>query len=44
MNQLDFFVSRVIYFWSKLPIQIKNSNRANEFKIMISEIMVKKRI
>ena len=31
--QLDFFVHRVIYFWNKLPIQIKNSKSVKIFKI-----------
>ena len=24
-NQLDFFANRIVYFWNKLPFQIKNS-------------------
>ena len=32
-NQLDFFANRVIYFWNKLPNQIKNSNSVENFKI-----------
>ena len=29
-NQLDFFASRVIYFWNELPIQLKNGNGENK--------------
>ena len=35
-NQLNFFlVDVVIYFWNKLPYQIKNKNSIKEFKIKL---------
>ena len=36
-NQLDFFDNRVKYFWNKLPNQIKNSNRIENFKIKLDD-------
>ena len=26
INQLDSFIDKIMYFWNKLPNQIKNSN------------------
>ena len=37
INQLDFFVNRVIYFRNKLPNQIKNSNSIQNFKINLDD-------
>ena len=31
-KQLDFFSNRVIYFWNKLPSNVKNSTSVNSFK------------
>ena len=46
INQLDFFAIRVIYFWNKLPNQIKNSNSVKILRLnwSISEIMIKKKL
>ena len=43
-NQLDVFANRVIYFWNKLPNQIKNSNKIKKLRLnwMILEKMVRK--
>ena len=30
-----FFANRVIYFWNKLPNQIKNTNNVKKFKIKL---------
>ena len=39
VNKLDFFVSRMIYFWNKWPNQIKNNNSVKNLRLnwMISE-------
>ena len=37
INQMDLFAKKVIYFWKKLPNQIKNSNnKKNILNWMIS--------
>ena len=36
-NQMDFFTNRVIYFWNKLPNQIKNSNSAENVMIKLED-------
>ena len=37
-NQLDFLAISVIYFWNKLPNQIKNSNTVENVKIKLDDI------
>ena len=33
-NQVNFFANRVIYFWNKLPNQMKNRYSVKNFKIV----------
>ena len=45
INQLDFFANRAIYFWNKLPNQIKNSNSVKKIlslNKMVLEKMIRK--
>ena len=37
MNQLNIFANRVIYFWNKLPNQIKNSNNVKKIMIKLDD-------
>jgi hypothetical protein len=39
-RQLDFFSNRVIYFWNKLPTQVKDSTSVNNFKNNLDKFRV----
>ena len=36
-NKLDLFANRVMYFWNKLPNQIKNCNSVENLKIRLDD-------
>ena len=38
IDQLEFFANKVIYFWNKLPNQIKDSNSEENFKIELDDL------